>query len=101
MRSPLEPAHPAFQKGEKRARRLLDGSPSGRPPMAAGWERRARVAAQGCCRAGPREARIRIALFRWSPFGRPMAGALWTSYDGSFPAIWVEGDEKALRWRTS
>jgi class 3 adenylate cyclase len=70
MRSPLEPAHPAFQKGEKRARRLLDGSPSGRPPMAAGWERRARVAAQGCCRAGPREARIRIALFRWSPFGR-------------------------------
>jgi hypothetical protein len=30
---------------------------------------------------------------------RAVAGALWTSYDASFPAIWVEGDEKALQSR--
>ena len=29
----------------------------------------------------------------------PMAGALWTSYDASFPAIWVGGNEKALQSR--
>ena len=53
-----------------------------------GWLRttRWRGCGQGCTRAGPREARIRITLFRWSPFGR-LAGALWTSYDASFPAI--------------
>jgi signal transduction histidine kinase len=31
---------------------------------------RSRMAAQDRCRAGPREARIRIASLRWSPFGR-------------------------------
>jgi hypothetical protein len=28
-----------------------------------------------------------------------MAGATVTRYDASFPAIWVEGDEKALQSR--
>src|ERR1700730_9071923 len=27
----------------------------------------------------------------------PMAGALWTSYDASFPAIWVESMKKRSR----
>ena len=44
--------------------------PSAEPLMPADCKRRAGVAAQDCCRAGPREARIRIALSRWSPFGR-------------------------------
>ena len=44
--------------------------PWGRPPW--GWLRttRWRGCGQGCTRAGPREARIHITLFRWSPFGR-------------------------------
>jgi hypothetical protein len=33
-------------------------------PDALAWLRRA------CSRAGPREAHIHVALFRWSPFGR-------------------------------
>jgi hypothetical protein len=41
------------------------------------WLRRA------CCRVGPREARIHVALFRWSPSGGPMAGVTVTRYDAS------------------
>jgi hypothetical protein len=56
----------ASRRCEKRANRPLDAF----PVESAGRERRAGVAAQDRCRAGPREARIRIALLRWSPFGR-------------------------------
>ena len=59
--------------------------------------RRAGVAAQGCRRAGPREARIRIALSRWSPFGRSHGRCSLTRYDALFPAIWVEAMKRRSR----
>jgi hypothetical protein len=76
-RSSLEPAaarsftYPAFQGGRE-ARQEAAGCvcPLAEPQMpqaasdALAWLRRA------CCRAGPREALIRVAPSRWSPFGR-------------------------------
>jgi hypothetical protein len=39
-----------------------------------------------------------IATFNTQPEAlEPMAGALWTSYDTSFPAIWVEAMKKPSR----
>jgi hypothetical protein len=46
-------------------------------PLALAWLRRA------ACRAGPREARIRVALSDGRPSGGPMAGATVTRYDAS------------------
>jgi hypothetical protein len=54
------------------------------------------VAAQRCRRAGPREARIRLDAVRMVAV-RAVAGALWTSYDASFPAIWVEAMKRRSR----
>ena len=61
--------------------------PPGRPPPLQETENHAPVwLRRACSRTGQ----------RWARTG-PMAGALWTSYDASFPAIWVEAMKRRSR----
>jgi len=50
------------------------------------------IAAPGCARS-PKEN----GLNTHTEALEPMAGALWTSYDTSFPAIWVEAMKRRSR----
>jgi hypothetical protein len=63
----------------------------GRPQRTTRW----RGCGQGCTRAGPREARKRITLFRWSG-GRCSLDQLRCA---SFPVIWVEAMKTRSRGR--
>jgi molybdopterin biosynthesis enzyme len=50
------------------------------------------IAAPGCARS-PKEN----GLNTHTEALEPMAGALWTSYDTSFPAMWVEAMKRRSR----
>jgi hypothetical protein len=78
------------ERGENRPRKAAGCVfRRGRPQRTTRW----RGCGQGCTRAGPREARIRITLFRWSG-GRCSLDQLRCA---SFPVIWVEAMKRRSR----